>query len=99
MLRIIKSVAEAANKASVSVSVCGEMAGEPEYALILLGFGVDQLSMNAYSILRVKRLIRSISHAEARKICKSILGFATAKEVEGFINSKLPGLYKEEFWS
>ena len=99
VLRIIKSVAEAANKASVSVSVCGEMAGEPEYALILLGFGVDQLSMNAYSILRVKRLIRSISHAEARKICKSILGFATAKEVEGFINSKLPGLYKEEFWS
>ncbi len=99
VLRVIKSVAEAANKASVSVSVCGEMAGEPEYALILLGFGVDQLSMNAYSILRVKRLIRSISHAEAKKICKSILGFATAKEVEGFINAKLPGLYKEEFWS
>lgn len=99
VLRIIKRVAEAANKASVSVSVCGEMAGEPEYALILLGFGVDQLSMNAYSILRVKRLIRSISHAEARKICKNILGFPTAKEVESFINSKLPGLYKEEFWS
>ena len=64
-----------------------------------LGFGVDQLSMNAYSVLRVKRLIRSISHAEARKICKNILGFATAKEVENYINMKLPGLYKEEFWS
>ena len=99
VLRMIKGVAEAANKAGVSVSVCGEMAGEPEYALILLGFGVDQLSMNAYSILRVKRLIRSISFAEARKICKNILGFATAKDVEGYINIKLPGLYKEEFWS
>lgn len=99
VLRIIKGVIEAANKAGVSVGVCGEMAGEPEYALILLGFGVDQLSMNAYSLLRVKRLIRSISHGEARKICKNILGFATAKEVENYINMKLPGLYKEEFWS
>ncbi|WKZ33902.1 MAG: phosphoenolpyruvate--protein phosphotransferase [Thermodesulfobacteriota bacterium] len=99
VLRIIKGVIEAANKAGVSVSVCGEMAGEPEYALILLGFGVDHLSMNAYSILRVKRLIRSISHAEARKICRNILGFATAKEVEDQINAKLPGLYREEFWS
>lgn len=99
VLRIIKGVVEAANKAGVSVGVCGEMAGEPEYALILLGFGVDQLSMNAYSVLRVKRLIRSISHAEAKKICKNILGFATAKEVENYINMKLPGLYKEEFWS
>lgn len=99
VLRLIKGVTEAANKAGVSVSVCGEMAGEPEYALILLGFGVDQLSMNAYSILRVKRLIRSISHAEAKKICRNILGFATAKEVEDQINAKLPGLYREEFWS
>jgi phosphotransferase system enzyme I (PtsI) len=99
VLRIIKGVIEAANKAGVSVGVCGEMAGEPEYALILLGFGIDQLSMNAYSILRVKRLIRSISHAEAKRICKNILGFATAQEVENYINTKLPGLYKEEFWS
>ncbi|MBI5453928.1 MAG: phosphoenolpyruvate--protein phosphotransferase [Deltaproteobacteria bacterium] len=99
VLRIIKTVSEAANKAGVSVGVCGEMAGEPEYALILLGFGVDNLSMNAFSILKVKRLIRSISYTEAKKICKAITGFATAKEVEGYINQKLPGLYKEEFWS
>lgn len=99
VLRIIKAVADAGNKAGVSVGVCGEMAGEPEYALILLGFGIDQLSMNAFSILRVKRLIRSVSYNEAKKICKTITGFATAKEVENYISSKLPGLYKEEFWS
>jgi len=98
-LRIIKTVADAANKAGVSVGVCGEMAGEPEYALILLGFGLNNLSMNAFSILRVKRLIRSVSFAEAKKICKTILGFATAKEVESYIGSRMPELYKEEFWS
>ncbi len=99
VLRMIKSVIEAANSAGVSVSVCGEMAGEPEYALILVGFGVGQLSMNAASVLKVKRLIRSVSFSEAKKICKGILGFATSAEVENFINSKMPGLYREEFFS
>ncbi|MDP2688611.1 MAG: phosphoenolpyruvate--protein phosphotransferase [Deltaproteobacteria bacterium] len=99
VLRIIKTVADAANKADISVGVCGEMAGEPEYALILLGFGIRTLSMNAFSILRVKRLMRSVSYAEARKICKTIVDFATAKEVETYITRKLPDLYREEFWS
>jgi len=99
ILRIIKTVADAANKADVNVGVCGEMAGEPEYALILLGFGIKSLSMNAFSILRVKRLMRSVSYAEAKKICKTIVGFATAQEVEKYITQKLPDLYREEFWS
>lgn len=98
VLRIIKTVADAGARAGVTVGVCGEMAGEPEYALILVGFGIEQLSMNAFSILRVKRLIRSINYAEAKKICKTIVGLPTAKEVEHHINAKLPGLYREEFW-
>jgi len=99
VLRIIKMVADAAGKAGVSVGVCGEMAGEPEYALILVGSGVDTLSMNAFSILRVKRLLRSITYAEARKISKKILGFATAADVEAYITSRVPELYIEEFLS
>ena len=99
VLRIIKTVADAANKAGINVGGCGEMAGEPEYALILLGFGIKSLSMNAFSILRVKRLMRSVSFAEAKKICKTIVGFPTAKEVEKYITQKLPDLYREEFWS
>lgn len=99
VIRMIKTVAEAANKAGVSVGVCGEMAGEPEYAFILLGFGVGTLSMNAFSILRVKRLIRSVSFSEASKVCGEILGFDNSKDVENFITTSLPSLYKEEFWS
>lgn len=98
VLRIIKSVAEAANKEGKVAGVCGEMAGEPEYALILLGFGIHQLSMSAYSILRVKRLIRSVSFADTKKICRKILDFATPKDVESYISTRLPDLYKEEFW-
>ncbi len=99
VLRIIKTVAEAANKAGISVGVCGEMAGEPEYAIILLGFGIDKLSMSAYSLLRVKRLVRSISIKQAKELCSKIMEFSTASEVEQYINAKIPDLYKEEFWS
>lgn len=99
VLRIIKSVADAAQAAGVSVGVCGEMAGEPAYALILIGFGIDQLSMNANSILKVKRLVRSVNYAEAKKICRHIVNLPTARDVEQHINAKLPELHrKEEFW-
>ncbi len=97
ILRIIKSVAEAAIKAGVDVGVCGEMAGEPEYALILLGFGIQTLSMNAISILKVKRLMRSINYSWAKQICDEIGEFATSMEVQRHISARLPEFYSDEF--
>jgi len=97
VLRVIKSVAEAAIDAGVDVGVCGEMAGEPEYALILLGFGIQTLSMNAISILKVKRLMRSINYAWAREICDEIIKFPTAIEVEKYVSARLPEFYQDEF--
>lgn len=97
VLRVIKSVADAAINAGVNVGVCGEMAGEPEYALILLGFGIQTLSMNAISILKVKRLLRSINYSWAREICEEIIKFPTAVEVEKYVSARLPEFYKDEF--
>jgi len=79
------------------VGVCGEMAGEPEYALILLGFGIQTLSMNAISILKVKRLMRSINYEWAQEICDEIIKFPTAIEVEKYVRARLPEFSKEEF--
>lgn len=95
VLRLIKTVVDAANKAGVSVSVCGEMASEPECVLIFLGMGLTNLSMNAFSVLRVKRLIRSVSYAEAKKITKAVLAFSTAREVEGYLSAKFPDFNNE----
>ena len=98
VLRIIKAVVDAAHAKGIKVAVCGEMAGEPEHALIFVGMGIDQLSMNAFSLLRVKRLIRSFSYAEAKEISERALDFSTAAEVESFVVSRLTDYYKEEFW-
>lgn len=97
ILRIIKGVARAAMDAGVDVGVCGEMAGEPEYALILLGLGIQTLSMNAISLLKVKRLMRSINYSWAIKICDEIAGFATSLEVERHVSARLPEFYSDEF--
>ncbi len=97
VLRIIKGVAEAAISAGVNVGVCGEMAGEPEYALMLLGFGIQTLSMNAISILKVKRLMRSINYSWAKEICDEIIRFPTALEVEKYVSARLPEFYRDEF--
>ncbi len=99
VLRIIKSVADIAIKEGIGISVCGEMAGEPEHALIFIGMGIDNLSMNAFSLLRVKKLVRSVSFAEAQEISKVVLGFSTARQVEHYVSSRLSAFYKEEYWS
>ena len=73
------------------------MAGEPEHALILLGLGLDQLSMNALSILKVKKLIMSIKYSEAKKIAEIALTLPTADEVERFIGDEMRKLLPEEY--
>lgn len=96
-LRIIKYIVDAAHNVNIAVGVCGEMAGEPDYAMILLGLGLDQLSMNALSILKVKKMIRSIKYSEAREIAETALAFSTAGEVERFIWDEMKKRFPEEY--
>jgi len=96
-LRIIKNVVGAAHSAGIAVGVCGEMAGEPEHALILLGLGIDQLSMNALSILKVKKIIRSIKYSDAKEIAETALAFSTASEIERFIRDEMKKRFPDEY--
>lgn len=71
------------------VSVCGEMAGNPATAVLLLGMGVDSLSMNAGSLLRVKWVMRSISSSRARELLQAALRCERAAEVKALLNKAL----------
>ena len=96
-LRIIKYIVGAAHNANIAVGVCGEMAGEPEHALILLGLGLDQLSMNALSILKVKKIIRSIKYSDAKEIAETALAFSTPGEIEMFIRDEMKKRFPDEY--
>ncbi len=95
VLRIIKRIVDVAHAAGIRVNMCGEMAGEPFYTPILVGFGIDELSMNALSLLRVKKIIRSISHLDSVHLVDAILRFSTWLEIDTFLRKELSGRYGE----
>jgi phosphotransferase system enzyme I (PtsI) len=81
VIRMIKHTADVARANRIPVHMCGEMAGRPLHAPLLLGLGLDELSMNPQAIPLVKRMIRSISLAESKKMVKHVLNLRTAREV------------------
>ncbi|MBN2120450.1 MAG: phosphoenolpyruvate--protein phosphotransferase [Candidatus Omnitrophica bacterium] len=82
VLRLIKMVIDNAHKEDIEVGMCGEMASEPLCAFLLLGMGIDELSVPPSSVLEVKRLIRSVKFEDAKTAIDEALGFTTHKEVE-----------------
>jgi phosphotransferase system enzyme I (PtsI) len=97
VLRSLKMVVEAAHAAGIDACICGEMAGEPDYLPILLGLGFDELSMNAISIPRVKRILRRCSKVEAEALVARALEFRTAQEIETFLKGEITAHYAESF--
>lgn len=73
ILRLIKKIIDAGHNAGIDVGMCGEMAGDPAYTMLLLGMGLDEFSVSAAQIPKIKKIIRSISYDEARKAAEEIL--------------------------
>jgi phosphotransferase system enzyme I (PtsI) len=94
VLRLIKNVIDSAHKGDINVGMCGEMAGEPSLALILLGMGLDEFSMPPQVIPELKYLIRSITLAQAKEIANEALKLPTGREVEDYAQSKLKEILK-----
>jgi phosphotransferase system enzyme I (PtsI) len=96
VLRLIRRIVDAGHDAGIPVAMCGEMAGEPLYTYVLLGLGMDEMSMNATSIPRVKRILRKSVAFEAREFVGGLLAYATAAEIGGILVKKLEDLFPEE---
>jgi len=97
VLRAIRAVVEQAHAAQRPVGVCGEMAGDPLYTLLLVGLEVDELSMNAPAIPRVKRIVREIDQPEARALASALLRLRTAAEVGEALRKEMRRRFPDEF--
>ena len=95
ILRMIQQVVHAARNAGINVSLCGEMAGDPVSVFILMGLGIDSLSMNAKAIPFIKKLIRSISIEEARVDFENVIRLSTANEVLAYISDRMKDIVPE----
>ena len=81
ILRMIKRVADVSREKGIKVFMCGEMAGTPHHIPILLGMGINELSMNPQSIPVVKRIIRAINIEDSRTLLEAALKQKTARGV------------------
>lgn len=97
VLRMLKQTVDAAHREQIEVSVCGEMAGDPLYILVLVGMGLSELSMNALSIPRAKRIIRSVDFAASRALFEKTMLLPTATEMENFVRKELHSLLGDNF--
>lgn len=102
VIRMIMQVVKAAKDSGIEVAICGEMAGDPFCTALLLGIGIDELSMNAGNIPSLKKLIRSLSKEEAIKDLEDILKLTTSSEVKRFIAEKtetlIPEIHEKELY-
>ena len=102
VIRMIMQVVKAAKDSGIEVAICGEMAGDPFCAALLLGIGIDELSMNAGNIPSLKKLIRSLSKEEAIKDLEDILKLTTSREVKRYIAEKtetlIPEIHEKELY-
>ncbi len=97
LLRMLKRVTDIAHEVGIPVSICGEMAGEEIYILVLLGLKFDELSMNARSIPRMKRITRKIDFSRAEWMVQSILALRTASDIDRFVRREMVNLFPEDF--
>jgi phosphotransferase system enzyme I (PtsI) len=97
ILRMVKQAADAGRLAGIPVSLCGELAAEPLYAPILLGFELDSLSMNPMAVPRVKKIIRNANLEESKVYLQEVLQLSTASEVNEYLCNLAWRRFREDF--
>ncbi|MGD0622353.1 MAG: phosphoenolpyruvate--protein phosphotransferase [Thermacetogeniaceae bacterium] len=85
VLRLVKYAIDTSHADGKWTGICGELAGDEKATLLLLGLGLDEFSMSAAAIPRIKKIIRSSSYEESRKIAEKALSMNTAEEVAEYL--------------
>ncbi len=88
VLRLIKGVVQMADKGNVDVSICGEMAGEPEFIMLLLGMGLRTLSMTPQAIPLAKKLIRAVSLSDCERVARRVVTYESERQVLNYLREE-----------
>jgi phosphotransferase system enzyme I (PtsI) len=97
VLRLIRTVIQDAHKARIDLSICGEMASEPEYVMLLMGLGVRTLSLAPPMIPEIKQIIRSTTIKECNKIARKTLTMNSERQIANFLRNEVRKIIPEVF--
>jgi phosphotransferase system enzyme I (PtsI) len=95
--RIIRGVVQSAHQVGIPVAICGEMAADPAYSLILLGLGLDEFSMNPISIPKVKKVLRMSRFEETQALVEEVFQLKTASEIECRVRNWMAERFPKDF--
>lgn len=97
VLRLIRTVIQDAYKAQIDLSVCGEMASEPEYIMLLLGMGVRTISLAPPMIPEIKQIIRSVTIEDCNDVARKILGMNSERQISNYLRDAARKILPEAF--
>lgn len=89
ILQAVRHTVSAGHTAGIWVGVCGEMAGDPRIAVLLVGLGVDELSVSPFDVPRVKAAIRAVPRRAARRLAESALTLSSARAIRRLLRRDL----------
>jgi phosphotransferase system enzyme I (PtsI) len=90
VLRLVRTVVQAGHDRNIRVAMCGEMASDPLFVPLLLGLGLDELSMNPVAIPQVKEMVRATRLDEARELARRAMELPTASDIDALLRAHLP---------
>ncbi|MFA5293639.1 MAG: phosphoenolpyruvate--protein phosphotransferase [Phycisphaerae bacterium] len=97
IVNLLRSIIHDANKAKISASICGEMASEPEYIMLLLGLGFRTFSIAPPIIPEIKKLVRSVTIESCNVIARKALTMNSEREVINYLRSAAMKILPEVF--
>ena len=97
VLRLIRTVAQDAHKAQIELSICGEMASEPEYIMLLLGMGIRTLSLTPPMIPEIKQIVRSVTIEDCNSLARKVISMNSERQVSSYLRDATRKILPEAF--
>ena len=97
VLRLIRTVIQDAYKGQIDISVCGEMASDPENIMLLLGMGVRTISIAIPMIPEIKQIIRSVTIKDCNKLARKIISMNSERQISSYLRDATRKILPEAF--
>ncbi|MFM9958731.1 MAG: phosphoenolpyruvate--protein phosphotransferase [Phycisphaerales bacterium] len=97
VIRLIKEVVRSARRGDIDVSLCGEVGGDPEYTMLLIGLGLRTLSVTPSRIPYLKRVVRSVDIGQCERLARTVGSFDSERQVASFLRDRSRKMFPELF--
>ncbi|MBC8378661.1 MAG: phosphoenolpyruvate--protein phosphotransferase [Planctomycetes bacterium] len=97
VLKLMRDVIQDAHKAGIGLSICGEVASDPEFIMLILGMGVRTLSLASPMIPEVKKIIRSVTIEECNKLARAVAVMDSARQIKNYLRDAATRILPETF--